>query len=105
MLLSSGDICPVFQIQGGFSHLLHLPHAMDSSDLPEVVHANMASIQSFLLTFSSRDKRMALEFKPEYKENSNELGYRNTEQTGQLNPLFHTFTDLVKRVGKQQNTE
>ena len=32
-------------------------------------------------------------------------GYRNTAQTGQLNPLFHTFADLVNRVRTRPNTD
>ena len=32
-------------------------------------------------------------------------GYRNRAQTGQLNPLFHNFVDLMNRVGAWQNTD
>ena len=34
-----------------------------------------------------------------------EVGHRNSAQTGQLNPLFHTSTELVNRVGLRQNTD
>ena len=42
---------------------------------------------------------------PLHCENSNELGHRNTAQTDQLNPLFHTFANLVNRDGMQQNID
>ena len=34
-----------------------------------------------------------------------ELGHLNSAQTGQLTPLFLTFTDLVNRVGALLNTD
>ena len=33
-----------------------------------------------------------------------ELGHQHLAQTGQLNPMFHTFSDLVNRIGLRQNT-
>ena len=40
-----------------------------------------------------------------HQENSNKLGYRNTAQTDLLHLLFHTFANLVNRVGMRQNRD
>ena len=37
-------------------------------------------------------------------KNCIELGL-NSAQTGQLNPLFNTYTDVVNRVGARQNCD
>ena len=36
------------------------------------------------------------------RRDSTNLGYQTSAQTGKSNPSFHTFTDLVNRVGVQQ---
>ena len=40
-----------------------------------------------------------------HEGNSRELGNINHAQTGQLNPLFHTFADFMNRVAVRQNTD
>ena len=40
-----------------------------------------------------------------HKENFIELGHLNSLQTGQLNPLFHIYTNLVNKVGAWQSTD
>ena len=34
-----------------------------------------------------------------------EFVHLNSPKTGYLDPLFHTFTDLMNRTGAQQNTD